>query len=91
MSTPSLPTRALRGFLWNGGASIIQLGIMLALYVVLDLADLGHFEWALMLVMFLALIGDLGLGSALVQYQEAAEAHFDAAFWTALVLSLIHI
>ena len=41
MSTPSLATRALRGLLWNGGASIIQLGIMLALYVVLDLADLG--------------------------------------------------
>ncbi len=89
MSTPSLATRALRGLLWNGGASIIQLGIMLALYVVLDLADLGHFEWALMLVMFLALIGDLGLGSALVQYQEAAEAHFDSAFWTALVWGLL--
>ena len=89
MSTHSLATRALRGLLWNGGASVIQLGIMLSLYLVLDLADLGHFEWALMLVMFLALIGDLGLGSALVQYQEATETHFDSAFWTALAWGLL--
>ena len=89
MSDPSLAARALRGLLWNGGASVIQLGVMLALYAVLDLEDLGHYEWTLMLVMFIALIGDLGLGSALVQYQEACERHFDSAFWAALVWGLL--
>ena len=61
----SLATRALRGFLWNGSASVIQLGVMLALYKLLPLEKLGHFEWALALVMLLSLVGDLGLGRGL--------------------------
>ena len=89
MSAPSLATRALRGFLWNGGASVIQLGIMLVLYWQLPIEKLGHFEWALALVMFLALIGDLGLSAALVQFQDAAETHFDTAFWTNLAWGLL--
>ena len=67
----SLATRALRGFLWNGSASLIQLGVMLALYALLPLEDLGHFEWALALVMLLSLVGDLGLGAALIQLPDA--------------------
>ena len=78
----SLATRALRGFLWNGSASVIQLGVMLALYKLLPLEKLGHFEWALALVMLLSLVGDLGLGAALVQLPDAGEEHFDTAFWT---------
>ena len=89
MSAPSLATRALRGLLWNGGASAIQLGIMLALYALMPIEKLGHFEWALMLVMFLALIGDLGLSSALVQFQDVDEVHFDTAFWTNLAWGLL--
>ena len=90
MSTSlSLATRALRGFLWNGSASLIQLGVMLVLYKLLPLDDLGHFEWALVLVMLLALVGDLGLGAALVQLPDAGEEHFDAAFWTCLSWGLL--
>lgn len=90
MSTsPALATRALRGFLWNGSASLIQLGVMLVLYKLLPLGDLGHFEWALVLVMLLALVGDLGLGAALVQLPDAGEEHFDAAFWTCLGWGLL--
>ena len=62
MSAPSLATRALRGLLWNGGASAIQLGIMLALYALMPIEKLGHFEWALMLAMLLA--GPLVAGGA---------------------------
>lgn len=80
----SLATKALRGFLWNGGASVIQLGTILALYLILPKAKMGHFEWALALVMLLALLGDLGLSAALVQLRETAEEHFDTAFWTNL-------
>ena len=85
----SLATRALRGFLWNGSASLIQLGVMLALYALLPLGDLGHFEWALALVMLLSLVGDLGLGAALIQLPDAGEEHFDAAFWTCLSWGLL--
>lgn len=85
----SLATRALRGFLWNGSASLIQLGVMLALYALLPLEGLGHFEWALALVMLLALVGDLGLGAALVQLPDADEEHFDTAFWTCLSWGLL--
>ena len=90
MSAPlSLATRALRGFLWNGSASVIQLGVMLALYKLLPLEKLGHFEWALALVMLLSLVGDLGLGAALVQLPDADEEHFDTAFWTCLSWGLL--
>ena len=90
MSAPlSLATRALRGFLWNGSASVIQLGVMLALYKLLPLEKLGHFEWALALVMLLSLVGDLGLGAALVQLPDASEEHFDTAFWTCLSWGLL--
>ena len=85
----SLATRALRGFLWNGSASVIQLGVMLALYALLPLEDLGHFEWALALVMLLSLVGDLGLGAALIQLPSASEEHFDTAFWTCLSWGLL--
>ena len=85
----SLATRALRGFLWNGSASVIQLVVMLALYKLLPLEKLGHFEWALALVMLLSLVGDLGLGAALVQLPDAGEEHFDTAFWTCLGWGLL--
>ena len=87
--TLSLATRALRGFLWNGSASAIQLCTMLALYWLLPIDKLGHFEWVLTIVMFLAMIGDLGLSAALVQLKDANDAHFDTAFWTNLVWGLL--
>ncbi len=87
--TLSLATRALRGFLWNGSASAIQLCTMLALYWLLPIDKLGHFEWVLTIVMFLAMIGDLGLSAALVQLKDANDAHFDTAFWANLVWGLV--
>ena len=84
-----LATRALRGFLWNGGASVIQLGTILILYAFVPKAGMGHFEWALALIMLLALIGDLGLSAALVQSPEATEVHFDSAFWINLAWGII--
>jgi O-antigen/teichoic acid export membrane protein len=82
LTPPSLATRAVRGFLWNGSASFVQLGTIVVLYALLDIEKLGSFEWGLSLVMLLAIVGDLGLGAALVQLRETDEAHFDTAFWT---------
>ncbi len=82
MNAPSLATRVIRGFLWNGSASLVQLGTILALYALLPIAQMGRFEWVLFLVMLLAIVGDLGLGAALVQLRHTGEEHFSTAFWT---------
>ncbi len=82
MNAQSLATRAVRGFLWNGSASLVQLVTIVALYALLDVEKLGSFEWGLSLVMLLAIIGDLGLGAALVQLRHTTDEHFDTAFWT---------
>ena len=89
MSASSLATRAVRGFLWNGSASLVQLVTIVALYALLDVEQLGSFEWGLSLVMLLAIIGDLGLGAALVQRPNVADTHFDTAFWTNIVWGLL--
>jgi O-antigen/teichoic acid export membrane protein len=87
--SPSLGTRALRGVLWTGSASLVQLVVIAMVYKKLPAQIMGNFEWALMLVMLLALIGDLGLGAALVQRRDATEEHFHAAFWTNLGWGLL--
>jgi lipopolysaccharide exporter len=85
----SLATRAVRGFLWNGSASFIQLGTLLLLYWLLpDIRDMGVFEFARILIMFLALVGNLGLSQALVQRRDIGDDHFHTVFWTNLVWGL---
>jgi O-antigen/teichoic acid export membrane protein len=81
----SLATRAVRGVFWTGSASVIQLVTTMVLYSYLPIGEMGRFEWALILVMFLALSGDLGLSAALVQLRQVGDDHFDAAFWANLV------
>lgn len=85
----SLGTRAARGILWTGGASALQLVAILVLYTTLPIADMGRFEYALILIMFLALAGSLGLNAALVQRREVDEIHFSSAFWISLGAGLI--
>ncbi len=57
-------------------------------YGMLGAERMGAFEWALMIVMFLALLCDLGLGSALVQDRDVGDQHFTAAFWVCLFFGL---
>lgn len=88
MAAPqSLATRTVRGMFWTGSAFSLQVLTTLVFYRVLG-EKMGGFEWALILVMLLALLCDLGLGSALVQDRDAGEGCFDAAFWTSLVFGL---
>ena len=77
-----LATKAIRGFFWNGSASLIQLVTFTVIYVVSDLSSLGHFEWALSLILLVAIVGELGLGAALVQLRSTGDLHFATAFWT---------
>ncbi|MBT6146456.1 MAG: oligosaccharide flippase family protein, partial [Gemmatimonadetes bacterium] len=58
-------------------------------YRLLPTAQMGQFEWALVIVMLLALVCDLGLGSALVQDREAGDRHFAAAFWLCLAVGSV--
>lgn len=64
----------------------MQVVTTFAFYRFVPVTDMGQFELALVIVMFLALLCDLGLGSALVQDRDAGEQHFAAAFWFCLCL-----
>lgn len=80
----SLSTRALRGVLWTASPFALQLFIGVLFYAFIPTGEMGRFEYALIVVMVLALVADLGLGSALVQHRNPSEEHFDSAFWTNL-------
>jgi len=80
----SLATRTVRGVFWTGSAFVMQVVTTFVFYRFLPTAQMGQFEWALVIVMLLALLCDLGLGSALVQDRHAGEEHFAAAFWLCL-------
>lgn len=57
-------------------------------YGILKTHEMGRFEWALIVVMLLALVSDLGLGSALIQRREVGDSHFTSAFWTSFLFGL---
>jgi PST family polysaccharide transporter len=84
----SLATQAVRGIFWTASPSLVQAVVMVVLYAYLPTEEMGRFEWALTLVLLLCLIGDLGLGSALVQLRQVEERHFSSAFWANLLLGL---
>jgi len=84
----SLATRAVRGAFWTGSPFVLQIAISLVFYGYLEIGDMGQFEWALILVMLLALVTPLGLDHALVQRRDAADVHFSSAFWLSLALGL---
>ena len=89
MSNPSLATRVIRGVLWTGSPFAIHILTQLVFFGSLDPRVMGPFYFALTVVMIVALIGDIGLGTALVQFREASESHFSSAFWVNLVWGVI--
>lgn len=84
----SVATRAARGILWTGSPFLLQIAISVAFYGYLRVEEMGGFEWALILVMLLALMCSLGLEQALVQNRAATELHYSSAFWLNLALGL---
>lgn len=84
-----LSTRALRGTFWTFGAVLTHLLVTLLFYRSLPVAGMGQFQGALTLVLFLPLVGRVGLDMALVQLRDATEVHFDTAFWASLALGLL--
>ena len=84
----NLSTRVVRGVFWTGSPFLIQILISLLFYAWLPTDQMGNFEWALVIVMLLALVSSLGLGEALVQNRQASDRHFSTAFWTCLLLGV---
>jgi len=87
-SPSGVATRAARGILWTGSPFLLQIAISVAFYGYLRVEAMGGFEWALILVMLLALICSLGLEQALVQKRVATDLHYSSAFWLNLGLGL---
>ena len=85
MPAPSMSTRVVRGLLWTGSPFVLQILITLLFYSSLKMGEMGQYEYALVIVMFLALLSSLGLGEALVQYQAITDRHFSSAFWVAIL------
>jgi PST family polysaccharide transporter len=67
---------------------VLQVAVVLATYRHLPATSMGAFEWALLLVVLLSLLAELGLSEALVQARDAGDAAFDTAFWLNLGLGL---
>ena len=84
-----LATKAIRGAFWTGSPFLLQMFIRLLFYSWLAQEAMGTFDAALLLVMFLALVSDLGLWSALVQRRGVTDLHFSTAFWTCLCSGIL--
>ncbi len=87
-AAPNLSTCVIRGVFWTGSPFFIQIFIGLLFYTWLPTDQMGNFEWALVIVMLLALLASLGLGEALVQNRQATDRHFSTAFWTCLIVGV---
>ncbi len=84
-SSTSLRQRTFVGLLWSGfgnyGASIVRFGSILALGWLLPATDFGLLALAFMFVVFAEGVGELGMGSALVQQSDIGKDELDSAFW----------
>ncbi len=89
MEKQSLSTQTIRGIFWTGTSVAANLLVTFLFFKHLPLEVMGQFQGALVVVLLLALVGDLGLGMALVRFREAEEGHFSTAFWTNLGLGLL--
>ena len=85
----TLSTRAIRGAFWTSTPFLLQMGVRVVFFSDQGPEAMGRFGMALLLVMFLALISDLGLWSALIQRRDATDLHFSTAFWTSLCFGIV--
>lgn len=87
-----LKKQALNGFLWqfmgSGFQSIIQIGVLVILARLITPDEFGLAQSALIVVGFANLLGQMGVGPAIVQRKELTENHIRAAFTLSLLLGL---
>jgi PST family polysaccharide transporter len=89
----SLLRQTLTGIAWTSVARAVgQVGsfvVTLLLARLLEPSDFGLIGMALVLSGFLALMGELGLGAALVQRADLDERHRSSAFWLSVGTGLL--
>lgn len=88
-----LRQKTLHGIGWMAASQVVsqaaRFGFIIALARLVAPADFGLWGMALVFTGFAALIGDIGLGAALVQRPDITPAQFDTAFWINLALGLL--
>ena len=88
-----LKRRSIKGFAWAAGESVGVAAISLITFIVLarllEPQDFGIFALASVFIFFCNLLIAHGLSDALVQRQDVDDEHFDTAFWSTLLLSLL--
>jgi PST family polysaccharide transporter len=93
MTQASLRRRAITGVIWAGigqfGSQAIHYVVLLALAWFLSPADFGLLGLAMIFILFIQPVGDLGLAAALVQQKETSEPDLSTAFWANFLVSLL--
>lgn len=94
----NLKEETIKGSIWMMGAStagqIIQLFITAVIARLLEPRDYGIFGMAFVLIAFLQLFSELGVGSAIIQKKNLTDEHLSSIFWLNIavggVLALIY-
>jgi O-antigen/teichoic acid export membrane protein len=88
-----LRNKTVRGAGWMALSQIIsqiaRIGFMIALARLLTPEEFGLWGMALVFIGFAALLGDVGLGAALIQRSVIEPRHLDTVFWINLGLGLV--
>jgi len=88
----SLLARAARGAFWSWSGQLfrqlLQLGITALLARWLAPDDFGRWAMLGVVMAFLSLFGEWGMGPALIQKRDLTRAHLRAAFWGSLAIGV---
>ena len=91
--TGNLTRATVRGVGWTGGAQVVRQVLQLATTIVVARLllpeDFGQVAQVTVLANFANILGDFGLGAALVQRTEIDERHPSTVFWAQAGLGLI--
>ncbi|HYE15364.1 MAG TPA: lipopolysaccharide biosynthesis protein [Pyrinomonadaceae bacterium] len=89
----SVTHRTLSGMFWmvsgSGLQAVLRIGVLVVLARLLDPQEFGVVAAALIVVDFLEIFSDFGMGPAVVQHRAPEERHIRTAFTVSLVLGCI--
>ncbi|MBF0595841.1 MAG: MOP flippase family protein, partial [Candidatus Omnitrophica bacterium] len=88
----NLKQRAVNGLFWSflsqGGKQAGQFIVVAVLVRLLDPAEFGLLAMAAVFTEFANVFVEMGVGSALIQKQDATSEHYNSAFWLNLILGI---